>query len=340
MNTLYIVENAKCGEAGPGKVILRHYGGNLFDLNKSESREHGFVKNSETAEALIFYEQSKQDLGPHLYGVFPGGRVEEFIESHTLTPEEAQTPAIIKDLATCFARFHAHDLPLPRNKIDIMVRSISAPLDPEQEKEKRAGIAAVLQDSIITALGIDFSSMALFDYRSEFKWVFTCLASIPTREALTTFDTNFLNVLVRENPVGDQLKTLLIDYEFAMFAFRGLDLGGHFVNRIIKWNGKETKASGHGFPPEPQRRQFVQYYIDEASKLVKYTLDSRDTVDYVLMESDLGALLVALFFSAGVLRMGKVLLREPSFITVTTLLQTFYREHKKVCKEKYRNWPE
>ena len=45
--------------------------------------------NSPLVQSLIFYGQSKQGWGPKLYGLLEDGRVEEFVDCHTLTAEEA-----------------------------------------------------------------------------------------------------------------------------------------------------------------------------------------------------------------------------------------------------------
>ena len=328
------MENKKIGDKGRAKVILRYYGGNFFDLQAEQSN---FIKNSETDEVMIFFEQSERGLGPKLLGVFPGGRIEEFVENHTLTPDEAQTPAIMKDLATNYARFHSLKLPFPHDKMQRL--SFAMKPRPDAPAEDPAKMALLFQHPSIASLGIDFAKLALFDFKGEFTWLFTCLYTVPNREAFITFDTNFLNVLVRDKPTDSQLRTVLVDYEMAIYACRGLDLGGHFTNNLIKWDGKESKASGHQFPSEEKRREFLKYYLEETAKLADYTLDERDTVDHVLMESDLGTLFFALFFSAVTLKFADKFIREPAFFTILPLLQDFYIQYKKVCKEKYKNWP-
>lgn len=332
---MHVVENKKCGEKGPSKVILRHYGGNVFDLQNSLA-ENNFIKNSETEEVMIFFEQSERGQGPKLYGVFPGGRIEEYVENHTLTPEEAQTPAMMKDLAINYARFHSLQLPFPHDKIQRLAKTVGP--RPDKQEEDPATMAALFQHPAIASLGIDFQKLALFDYKGEFTWLFTLIHVVPSREAFITFDTNFLNVLVRDKQSDGQLRSVLVDYEMAIYAFRGLDLGGHFVNTLIKWDGKVTKNSGHKFPSEEKRKQFVEYYMEENAKLAAYTLDERDTVDHVMMEADMGALLFSLFFSAMPLKFADKFMHEPSFFTVGPLLQDFYIDYKKVCKEKYTNW--
>lgn len=65
LNSLWIVENKALpkGSTEPRKVVLRHYGGNMFDaemkMMKEQDKSKNFIKNSETEEVLIFYEQSR-----------------------------------------------------------------------------------------------------------------------------------------------------------------------------------------------------------------------------------------------------------------------------------------
>lgn len=53
----------------PKKVLVRVYG----ELLRSNM-------NSVVLDAVIFALISEKRLGPKLYGVFPGGRIEEFVE--------------------------------------------------------------------------------------------------------------------------------------------------------------------------------------------------------------------------------------------------------------------
>ncbi len=55
--------------ATPKKVLVRVYG----ELLRSNM-------NSVVLDAVIFALISEKRLGPKLYGVFPGGRIEEFVE--------------------------------------------------------------------------------------------------------------------------------------------------------------------------------------------------------------------------------------------------------------------
>ena len=68
-NWLYIVRLEK-GVASPKQVLLRLYG-----------QTHGEdALESLITESVIFTLLSERKLGPKLYGVFPGGRIEEFLQ--------------------------------------------------------------------------------------------------------------------------------------------------------------------------------------------------------------------------------------------------------------------
>lgn len=56
-------------EAKPQQVLIRLYG---------QTHGEGALENLIT-ESVIFTLLSERKLGPKLYGVFPGGRIEEFI---------------------------------------------------------------------------------------------------------------------------------------------------------------------------------------------------------------------------------------------------------------------
>lgn len=57
----------------PSQVLLRMYGQLHSELHSKENEE------SKMTESLIFMLLSERKLGPRLYGIFPGGRLEEYI---------------------------------------------------------------------------------------------------------------------------------------------------------------------------------------------------------------------------------------------------------------------
>ncbi|KHJ75759.1 hypothetical protein OESDEN_24625, partial [Oesophagostomum dentatum] len=65
-------------------------------------------------EVAVFTTLNGHGFGPKLLGLFPGGRIEEFIPSRTLTKEEMCDTGIIASLATLNAKLNSIDMPLPK----------------------------------------------------------------------------------------------------------------------------------------------------------------------------------------------------------------------------------
>lgn len=53
---------------------MRIYGGNLLP------KDHPHRALDETGEVLVYYALAQRKLAPELYGFFPGGRIEQYIE--------------------------------------------------------------------------------------------------------------------------------------------------------------------------------------------------------------------------------------------------------------------
>lgn len=79
---LYIVEHiSKASNDNPNKkFLIRYYGGKLVE--KDDICKAG---KCEASEGIVFFANGIKGLGPKLFGVFDGGRVEEFVPSHRIT---------------------------------------------------------------------------------------------------------------------------------------------------------------------------------------------------------------------------------------------------------------
>ena len=100
---------------------------------------------------------------------------------------------------------------------------------------------------------------------------------------------------------------VLIDFEFASYWYRGLDVGGHFFEKEIIWNDPQNKLSGMRYSDE-DKRSFAREYLKEERRLETGCSFQQDDwqpdevdVDRLLTEADLGLLLKQLFLIAGLL---------------------------------------
>ena len=328
LNTVFIIENHGISSESrePKKLIIRLLGGAGFVKNMNDLAQHGFVVNTEVGEALIYQHQSMTGNGPKLYGVFPGGRIEEYIPSHTLTHEEASRPEFLKDLAKAYARFHQTDLPLQKN------------LQPQvflQLKFNRDFVSKL--DKNIFEIDLLLST----DWNQEMKMMKRVVDSVRSKDVLLHFDMQFLNMLSRDDypdcmKQGKDLRVVLIDYELALYGKRLIDLGGHFTCRL--WDFKsETKVSGHEFPGEEERLYFIREYIKEIKRLKPNDFDPNgvDNESHLMKEADIGALYFALSKVVAILSMAETLKNLHGFFNAAGVLAKFYFRWKKHLQEKY-----
>lgn len=114
---MYIVEDiSNTSNDNPNKkFLIRLYGGKLVE--KDDVCKAG---NCEASEGIVFYANGIKALGPNLFGVFDGGRVEEFVPSHPITDAELADDNIARELIRNLARFHALQLPVSKKKRNLL----------------------------------------------------------------------------------------------------------------------------------------------------------------------------------------------------------------------------
>ncbi|MGH0122302.1 UNVERIFIED_CONTAM: hypothetical protein FKN15_033319 [Acipenser sinensis] len=122
-------------EDEPRNVLLRLYGAilqmscnkgeskqankeNPFQMscNKGESKQANKENPFQGAEAMVlesvmFAILAERALGPKLYGIFPQGRLEQFIPSRRLDTDELGLPELSAEIAEKMARFHGMRMP-------------------------------------------------------------------------------------------------------------------------------------------------------------------------------------------------------------------------------------
>uniref|UniRef100_A0A8C5PEW2 ethanolamine kinase n=1 Tax=Leptobrachium leishanense TaxID=445787 RepID=A0A8C5PEW2_9ANUR len=107
-NLLYkcsLVSSVQTQNTEPRQILLRIYGAILQGVD------------SLVQESVMFAILAERSLGPHLYGVFPQGRLEEYIPSRRLVTSELSDPATSKEIAEKMARFHGMEMPF--NKMPV-----------------------------------------------------------------------------------------------------------------------------------------------------------------------------------------------------------------------------
>ena len=267
------------------------------------AKDNILATHGEVVESLNYVLMSQAKLGPQIYGVFPGGRIEEFIPSRTLTDADLKNPKITGAFARKLARIHNMSPPIVKKPKDLF--GICAKIRDENYGE--------FMDNMRTAevpQGCEEASRTLleFDLPDFIDWMVKTLPTIKTRVVFSLNDLNRANCIIREGHGTEKLdeldKVILIDYEFCSFCWRGCDIGQHFHNRTVdvtKMAGKDMSSdpeyqSGLKYPSEEERRYFIQEYLDEVDKLGTYQRNpTLDSVEALLIEAEYFGLLWNVF---------------------------------------------
>ncbi|KAG7251849.1 hypothetical protein CRUP_025840, partial [Coryphaenoides rupestris] len=83
----------------PRRVLLRVYGAILQGVD------------SLVLESVMFAILAERSLGPKLYGIFPDGRLEEYLPNDRMCTKELSDPSISAEIASKVARFHRMQMP-------------------------------------------------------------------------------------------------------------------------------------------------------------------------------------------------------------------------------------
>ncbi|CAL1277863.1 unnamed protein product [Larinioides sclopetarius] len=198
-----IVKNQKT----PRQVLLRIYGPLQEDLDDI------------IREVATFLLLAERKLGPKLYGVFPNGRLEEFIPSRTLSSKDYKVmyPAIAREMA----KFHSLDVPV-RKIPDLWTVFMKKWLD-------EVKVDGTLKKNST----IDF----LVLYTEETQWLTEIMKKSNSPVVYCHNDLLGGNILFREDsPSEEDPRLTFIDIEFGAYNYR------YYSSELIliSWSKKES----------------------------------------------------------------------------------------------------
>ncbi|XP_073185149.1 choline/ethanolamine kinase isoform X1 [Lepidochelys kempii] len=229
----------------PRQVLLRVYGAILQGVD------------SLVLESVMFAILAERALGPRLYGVFPQGRLEQYIPSRRLCTEDLQDPNISREIAMKMSRFHGMVMPFnkePKWLFGTMERYLKqiAELTFPQEAQRKL-----------------FSQLRAYDLQKEVRSLRELLESTPSPVVFCHNDVQEGNILLlagRESHPSDKL--MLIDFEYSSYNYRGFDIGNHFCEWVYDYTHDTWpfyQASMENYPTRQQQLHFIRHYLWEDS---------------------------------------------------------------------------
>ncbi|CAG0894799.1 unnamed protein product [Cyprideis torosa] len=244
-------------EGEPKEVLIRIYG----QIHGETAFENIIV------ETAIFTLLSERKLGPKLYGIFPGGRVEEFIPAPSLNTKELKIPSISRQIAQHLARVHCLDVPISRKPVwmwdtmDRWVRKIEQDVSLSASHGVPADIIQKIRDGAI---------------RRELDWLKTELRNVRSPVVFAHNDLQEGNILVQTEMNNNEkrnepTRVAIIDFEYCAYNYRGFDLANHFCEWTYDYKAKDPKHPyfleiPENWPNNEQQSLFFESYLSSIAK--------------------------------------------------------------------------
>lgn len=332
LNRTYKVERITSG-TGPEKLLYKKYGGSTFDVAKIAE------PNPPNIQSLIAYELSSRGLGPKLYGLTDNEIVQEYIDGHTLTAEEAFSPKMIKDIAKTYAKFHAVYLPLKNNPFNLL-DSFEATVAGNKStiKEILDSKCCESEEAILC-----FSKLLKFPFDDEIEWIKAGMNKIKQRTVFCHMGGNYLNILVKNKEPEDEnsTRTVLVDYDYCSYSPRGYDFAGHFICRMFDSSNIVDKVLDVSYPSEKERILFLNEYLAECEKLFDdFDPKSLDTLQNLIIEVDYNSYIFTLTILMFSLSWSEIILSDPRVIPMIELFFELNQNFKENLVKKYSSLAE
>uniref|UniRef100_A0AAY4DHN3 Ethanolamine kinase n=1 Tax=Denticeps clupeoides TaxID=299321 RepID=A0AAY4DHN3_9TELE len=230
----------------PARVLLRIYGAILQGVE------------SLVLESVMFAILAERALGPRLYGIFPEGRLEQYLPSKRLRTDQLAVPELSAEIATKMARFH--QMVMPFNK----------------EPKWLFGHIDKYMDQIKTLKFVreahvkKFNKLMKYDLPAELESLRSLLAATRSPVVFCHNDVQEGNIL-RLDGCGEKStdNLMLIDFEYSSYNYRGFDFGNHFCEWVYDYTYHQWpffKADLEHYPNREQQLHFIRNYLSESGR--------------------------------------------------------------------------
>ncbi|XP_011163389.1 choline/ethanolamine kinase isoform X1 [Solenopsis invicta] len=233
----------------PRQVLLRLYG-----QVHGERALEGLI-----TESVIFTLLSERKLGPKLHGVFPGGRIEEYIPARPLLTKELADSTLSLLIAEKMGQIHTMQIPISKEPTwiwDTMNNWLNTATD----------ILESVEDIDSQQLE-NVSTIKCINLEHEINWL---RSFVMQQKHPVTFCHNDMqegNILLLQN--SRMPKLVLIDFEYCSYNYRGFDIANHFAEWQYDYTAPEypffheRPAAG---PTKEQKLNFIRAYLRTLGK--------------------------------------------------------------------------
>ncbi|XP_014826630.1 PREDICTED: choline/ethanolamine kinase [Poecilia mexicana] len=272
-NLLYLCclpDHVPCLGEEPRQVLLRVYGAILQGVD------------SLVLESVMFAILAERTLGPKLYGIFPEGRLEQYLPNTRMLTEQLSDPVISSEIATKLARFHGMVMPFNKEP-----KWLFGTIDKYMDE--------VMKINFVRETHVKkYNKLMQFDLPAELKSLRSLLAATPSPVVFCHNDVQEGNILIledRDHTLTEKL--MLIDFEYSSYNYRGFDFGNHFCEWTYDYTWNEWpfyKVTPENYPTREQQLHFIRSYLAEQSRHTKSDLDQTQIEEDMIIEANRYAL--------------------------------------------------
>ncbi|XP_058062720.1 choline/ethanolamine kinase isoform X2 [Anopheles bellator] len=180
----------------PKEVLLRIYG-----------QTHGeHALETMLTESVVFTLLSERKLGPKLHGIFPGGRIEQYIPARSLQTAELGDPKISLKVAEKMAAIHSMKIPLSKepdwlwNTMHRWLKGIEGTLETMDRDRANGNVGGTDgTDGSTNISDVDRDFLTEMDLAGEVKWLRSMIASEDFPVVFCHNDLQEGNILLRQD---------------------------------------------------------------------------------------------------------------------------------------------
>ncbi|XP_055372074.1 choline/ethanolamine kinase-like isoform X2 [Condylostylus longicornis] len=174
----------------PREVLLRIYG-QVHGENALETM---------LTESVVFTLLSERNLGPKLHGIFPGGRIEQYIPARALATSELSNYKISMKVAEKMADIHSLDIPVSKepdwvwNSMNRWLKTIEAILKDIKEEQ-------------LPELKSKIQRIKSINFKEEVLWIKTIIEDGDFPVVFCHNDLQEGNILLKEPTISARIRT-------------------------------------------------------------------------------------------------------------------------------------
>lgn len=253
----------------------------------------------EASQAIVFSAVAHAGIGPRLYGVGEGFRIEEYIDGHIVTYEEARNPNVLKALAQSLARLHSIDVPVQINPCwSEHTRAVIA----DGDKMIRASdVISNIASTMPEIAGKVAHILSLDHFKSYNSLLDEIVPRIQHRRVRLSHGDHYANNVLILNSVKNldditEKDVFILDIEMCSEFYRGHDVG--MILKEFRYDYSNNYQPKQGEPiAAPLQRMFLEAYLSKWIELNPEKYEEKiDNYDNLLKESCALSLVAASYF--------------------------------------------